>query len=91
MKSALHEWLGTVACEGFLVGRTCACDLVGGAGSCLSEGQCHESSVFWDVCGLGMVFGSLSASGKSCISVLLMLWHEMLGTGFFWLSSGAWS
>lgn len=45
--------VGAVACESFLLGRNCACDLVGGAGSCLSEGQCHESSVFLDVCGLG--------------------------------------
>ena len=42
---------------------------MGGAGSCLSEGQCNESSVILDVGGFGMVFGSLSANGKSCISV----------------------
>ena len=61
---------------------------MGGAGSCLSEGQCNESSVILDVGGLGMVFGSLSANGKSCISVLLMLWHEMLGTGFSGIQVG---
>ena len=32
---------GVRPCEAFLVGRTCACALVDGAGSCLSEGQCY--------------------------------------------------
>ena len=32
---------GPVLCEGFLVGDTCACVLVTGAGLYLSEGQCH--------------------------------------------------
>ena len=29
---------GPVPSKGFLIGGTCACILVGGAGSCLSEG-----------------------------------------------------
>ena len=40
--------VGSVACVGFLVEGTCACVLVGGAGSCLSGGQGH---VQW--CALG--------------------------------------
>ena len=32
--------VGPVPCKGFLVGGTCACVLVDGAGSLLSEGQC---------------------------------------------------
>ena len=30
--------VGPVPCESFLIGGTCVCVLVGGAGSCLSEG-----------------------------------------------------
>ena len=48
--------------EGFLVGGTCACILLNGAGSCLFEGQ--SSSMFWGARGLGMALGSLSANGR---------------------------
>ena len=40
--------VGLVACVGFLVEETGACDLVCGAGSCLSGGQGH---VLWCVLG----------------------------------------
>ena len=40
--------VGLVACVGFLMEGTCACVLVGGAGSCLSGGPGH---VWWCVLG----------------------------------------
>lgn len=38
--------VGPVCCEDFLAGGTCACVLVDGAGSCLSEGQCFALQCF---------------------------------------------
>ena len=49
--------VGSVGCVGFLVEGTSACVLVDEAGSCLSGG------VFWGVCGLITILGSLSADG----------------------------
>ena len=40
--------------------------LVGGAAS---------GGVFWGVCGLIMILGSLSANGWVCVPVLLVVWH----------------
>ena len=54
----------SVACVGFLVKGTGACVLVGGAGSCLSlVGRTAFGGVFWGVCELSMILGSLSANG----------------------------
>ena len=33
------DGVGPVPCDGFLVGETCACVMVDGAGSCLSKWQ----------------------------------------------------
>ena len=41
--------VGSVFCKGFLVGRTCACVLVDGTGSCLSEGYCRSPAVCFGV------------------------------------------
>ena len=38
--SASTDEVGLVSCDVFLVWGACACVLVDGAGSCLSEGQC---------------------------------------------------
>ena len=38
--SAPMDGVGLVSCDVFLVSGTCACVLVDGAGSLLSEGQC---------------------------------------------------
>ena len=40
MESVPLAGIGPGLCDGFLVGRTCACILVDGAGSCFSGGQC---------------------------------------------------
>lgn len=50
-----------------------------------------SSSVFWGVFHLAMALGSLSTNRQSCVSVLLMIWHEVSSTGAFWPLGGAWS
>ena len=55
--------VGSVACVGFLVKGTDACVLVGEAGYCLSGGKTKSGGVFWGVCELIMILGSLSANG----------------------------
>ena len=47
--------------------------------------------MFWDVCELDMVLGSLSANEQVCVSVLLKVWHEVSGTGACWCMIRAWS
>ena len=54
--------VGSVGCVGFLVEGTGACVLVDEAGSCLS-GRATSGGVFWGVCELSMILGSLSANG----------------------------
>lgn len=58
-------------CEDFLVGRTFACVPVDTGRSCISEGQCMSSSVFWGVCVFGMALSSLSANVQICVPVFL--------------------
>ena len=73
--------VGSVSCVGLLVQGTGACVLVGGAGSCLSGGRSASGGVFWGVCELTMILGSLSASGLGCVPVLLVVWHGVSSTG----------
>ena len=47
------------------------------------------SGVFWGVCELSMILGSLSANGWGCVPVLLVVWHRVSSTGACWLLSGA--
>ena len=74
--------VGSVDCVGFMVEGTGACVLVGGAISCLSDGQGH---VWWCVCELSVILGSLSANRWGCVPVLLVVWHEASSTGTCWL------
>ena len=55
--------VGSVACVGFLVEVTGACVLVGGAGSFFLVGRAMPGGLFWGVCELSMILGSLSANG----------------------------
>ena len=48
-----------------------------------------SGGVFWGVCELLMILGSLSANGWSCVPVLLVVWHGVSSTGACWLLSGA--
>ena len=78
--------VGSVGCVGFLVEGPSACVLVDEARSCLSGG------VFWGICDLIMILGSLSANGWGCVPVLLVLWHSMSSTVACWSLSeaGSW-
>ena len=38
-------------------------------------GRATSSGVFWGVCELSMILGSLSANGWGCVPVLLVDWH----------------
>ena len=64
---------GSVGCVGFFVEGTDACVLVDEAGSCLLVGRSTSGGVFWGVCDLIMILGSLSASGWCCVPVLLVV------------------
>ena len=66
-----------------------ACVLVDEAGSCLSGGRNASGGVFWGVCELIMILGSLSANGCGCFPVLLVVWHGVSSTGACWSLSGA--
>ena len=76
---------------GFLVEGTGAFVLVEEAGSCLPGGQATYGGVFWGVCELIMILGSLSANGWGCVPVLLVVWHGVSSTVACWPFSGVWS
>ena len=81
--------VGLVGCVGFLVEGLVLVfwwmrlDLVFLVGSSTSGG------VFWGVCGLIIILGSLLASGWGCVPVLLVVWHRVSSTGACWSLSGA--
>ena len=52
-------------------------------------GRAASSGVFWGVCELSMILGSLSANGWGCVPVLLVVWHRVSSTVDFWLLNGA--
>ena len=52
-------------------------------------GRTVSGGVFWSVCELIMILGSLCANGWGCVSVLLVVWHGVSSTGTCWLLSGA--
>ena len=49
-------------------------------------GRSMSGGVFWGVCELSMILGSLSANGWGCVPVLLVVWHGASNTGV----SGRW-
>ena len=48
-----------------------------------------SGGVFWGVCDLTMILGSLSANGWGCVPVLLVVWHRVSSTVARWSLSGA--
>ena len=48
-----------------------------------------SSGVFWRVCELIMVFGSLSANGWDYVPLLLVVWHGVSSTAACWSFNGA--
>ena len=43
-------------------------------------GRATSGGVFWGVCELSMIFGSLFADGWGCVPVLLVVWHGASST-----------
>ena len=52
-------------------------------------GRTVSDGVFWGVCELIMIFGSLSANEWGCVPVLLVVWHRVSSTVACLLLSGA--
>ena len=52
-------------------------------------GRPTSGGVFWGVCGLIMILGSLSASGCGCVPILLVVWLEASSIGACWPLGGA--
>ena len=52
-------------------------------------GKSTSGGVFWGVCGLIMILGSLSANGWGCVPVLLVVWHRVSTTVASWLLNRA--
>ena len=52
-------------------------------------GRSASGGVFWGVCDLFMILGSLSASGWGFVPVLLVVWHRVYSTVAWWSLSGA--
>ena len=53
-------------------------------------GRAAFSGVFWGVCDLIMILGSLSANGGGGdVPVLLVVWHGVSSTGACWPLGGA--
>ena len=52
-------------------------------------GRITSGGVFWGVCELSMILGSLSANGWGCVPVLLVVWNGVSSTVACWLLSGA--
>ena len=48
-----------------------------------------SGGVFWCVCDLIIILGSLSANGWGCVSVLLAVCHRVASTVACWSLSGA--
>ena len=48
-----------------------------------------SGAMFWGVCELSMILGSLSANGCGYVPLLQVVWHGVSSTGACWLLSGA--
>ena len=52
-------------------------------------GRTVSSGVFWGVCDITMILGSLSANGCGCVPVLLVVCHRVFSTVACWSLTGA--
>ena len=52
-------------------------------------GTSTSGGVFWGVCGLIIILGSLSAGGCGCVPLLLLVWHRVSSTVACWSLGGA--
>ena len=51
-------------------------------------GRTTAGGVFFSVCELIMILGSLSANGWGCVPVLLVVWHRVFSTVACWSLNG---
>ena len=51
-------------------------------------GRAVSGGVFWGVCELSMISGSLSANGLACVPVLLVFWHAASRARVCWSLGG---
>ena len=52
-------------------------------------GWSMSGGVYWGVCGLIMILGSLCSNGWGWVPVLLVVWHRVSSTVACWFLSGA--
>ena len=52
-------------------------------------GRSMSGGLFWDVCGLIMILGILSANGWGCVPVLLVVSHRLSSNLTCWSLIGA--
>ena len=52
-------------------------------------GTSTSGGVFWGVCGLIMILGSLYANAWGCVPGLLVVWYRVSSTGACWSLSEA--
>ena len=52
-------------------------------------GRTASGGVFWGICELSMTLGSLSANGRGCVTLWLVVWHRASSTVACWSLSGA--
>ena len=52
-------------------------------------GRSMSCGMFWGVCELIMILGSLSATGWDCVPILLVVWNRVSSTVACWSLSGA--
>ena len=52
-------------------------------------GRTTSGGVFWGICELTIILGSLSAKWWGCVPVLPVVWHRVSGIIACWLLSGA--
>ena len=52
-------------------------------------GRTNSGGIFWGVCELIIILGSLSANGWACVPVLLVVCHRVSSIGACWSLSGA--
>ena len=52
-------------------------------------GRTVSGGLFWGVCDLIMILGSISDLERGCVPVLLVVWHRVSSTVACWSLSGA--
>ena len=79
----------SVAFVGFLVEGSGALFWWVGLDLIFLVGRATSGGLFWGVCELSMILGSISANGWGCVPFFLVVWHGSSSTGVSWSLSGA--